>query len=231
MLTSSLRSVVKGLASFAFDESCLVCGEGEVEMCNVCRKSWSQKAAKIKGENFPIFSKVSYDDAAAKLVLFAKESGLSKAKALLANALADAILDLLTDLDLREGQVHLVPIPSSPLARTRRGEDFLYELAKITNKRLITIAPRFDFQVSRVLKLQKLTIDQSGLSERQRRVNLSGAFVADSKCRTSAQLLILDDVITTGSTLREAYRALKERNLTVLGAATACASQRRQLIR
>jgi hypothetical protein len=31
--------------------------------------------------------------------------------------------------------------------------------------------------------------------------------------------------------LREAYRALKERNLTVLGAATACASQRRLLIR
>jgi len=42
---------------------------------------------------------------------------------------------------------------------------------------------------------------------------------------------IIDDVITTGSTLREAVLALKERNLTVLGAATACASQRRLLIR
>ncbi|MFM8235920.1 MAG: phosphoribosyltransferase family protein [Actinomycetota bacterium] len=41
----------------------------------------------------------------------------------------------------------------------------------------------------------------------------------------------MDDVITTGSTIREAVRALKERNLTVLGAATACASQRRLLIR
>ncbi|MFM7623546.1 MAG: phosphoribosyltransferase family protein, partial [Actinomycetota bacterium] len=59
----------------------------------------------------------------------------------------------------------------------------------------------------------------------------SGAFYADLKIPITTQLVILDDVVTTGSTLREANRALKERNLTALGAATACASQRRLLIR
>ncbi|MBM3743396.1 MAG: phosphoribosyltransferase [Actinobacteria bacterium] len=43
-------------------------------------------------------------------------------------------------------------------------------------------------------------------------------------------MLVIDDFISTGSTLREAIRALKQRNLIVIGAATACATQRRLAI-
>ncbi len=79
--------------------------------------------------------------------------------------------------------------------------------------------------------MNKRVVDQSGLSETQRHDNLFGAFKVAKPLNSAAPIIIVDDVITTGSTLREAVRALKERNLTVLGAATACATQRRLLIR
>jgi predicted amidophosphoribosyltransferase len=82
-----------------------------------------------------------------------------------------------------------------------------------------------------MLSITKKVIDQSGLSETKRNANLFGAFEVVKPFRPTSAIIIIDDVITTGSTLREAVRALKERNLTVLGAATACASQRRLLIR
>ena len=87
------------------------------------------------------------------------------------------------------------------------------------------------FVVRPILSITKKVIDQSGLSETKRNANLFGAFEVVKPFRPTSAIIVIDDVITTGSTLREAVRALKERNLTVLGAATACASQRRLLIR
>jgi predicted amidophosphoribosyltransferase len=87
------------------------------------------------------------------------------------------------------------------------------------------------FVANPILSITKKVIDQSGLSETKRNANLYGAFEVVKPFRSTSPIIVIDDVITTGSTLREAVRALKERNLTVLGAATACASQRRLLIR
>ncbi|MFM8752799.1 MAG: phosphoribosyltransferase family protein [Actinomycetota bacterium] len=44
-------------------------------------------------------------------------------------------------------------------------------------------------------------------------------------------IIVVDDVLTTGATLRNAILALNERKMTVLGAATACASAHQLLIR
>ena len=231
MLARYMQSLVRGLTTLAFEESCLVCGAGDQALCLRCNENWSGEPKEIMGESFPIFSQAIYDDLAAKIVLSAKESGFGSAKEILSLALTKSVLALLRRSEVKEGRIDLVPIPSSRRAQIRRGEDFLFELAKLTKIRLAKAAPGFDFRISRVLKVRKLIRDQSGLSERERDLNLSGAFYADLKIPITTQLVILDDVVTTGSTLREANRALKERNLTALGAATACASQRRLLIR
>ena len=82
-----------------------------------------------------------------------------------------------------------------------------------------------------ILSLRRKVKDQSGLSATERQQNLAGAFAVTEAFDSQIPIIVIDDVITTGNTLREAIRALKERNLTVLGAATACASRRRLPIR
>ena len=72
--------------------------------------------------------------------------------------------------------------------------------------------------------VQTCALPISGLNSRQRKENLAGVFQLRNTLSTSLPIILVDDVITTGSTLRNALLALNERKMTVLGAATACAS-------
>ena len=72
-------------------------------------------------------------------------------------------------------------------------------------------------------------LDQSTLDARARAVNLAGSMAARPPrgADRQATLVLVDDVLTTGSTVREAQRALEERGLRVAGVATVAATRRR----
>jgi predicted amidophosphoribosyltransferase len=73
--------------------------------------------------------------------------------------------------------------------------------------------------------------DQAKLNSRERSQNLRGVFTVRDGVFAERPIVVVDDVITTGSTLRNAILALNESKMTVLGAATACASAHQFLIR
>lgn len=56
------------------------------------------------------------------------------------------------------------------------------------------------------------TIAQSSLKARKRADNIRGAFVADSERVRNKRILLVDDIITTGSTLNECSRELFNNN-------------------
>ena len=55
---------------------------------------------------------------------------------------------------------------------------------------------------------QRDTLQQVGLSAEERRENLSGAFAAEPTLVKGKQILLLDDVMTTGSTFSECSSVL-----------------------
>jgi ComF family protein len=60
------------------------------------------------------------------------------------------------------------------------------------------------------LKRVKLTLPQVGLSARERKHNLDGAFQADRAICEGRDVLLVDDVCTTGATLQSAAHALRK---------------------
>jgi ComF family protein len=74
---------------------------------------------------------------------------------------------------------------------------------------------------------QRRTESQSGLSSRQRRLNLRGAFfVAEPKRITGRSILLLDDIYTTGATARECTQTLLRAGAMSVYVATLARSQR-----
>jgi predicted amidophosphoribosyltransferase len=127
--------------------------------------------------------------------------------------------------------VALVPVPSRRAVVRRRGHDPMLRVARCAAVRLRRAGT--PAAVCRLLEPARLEVrDQAGLTAAERALNLSGTL----RCRPGRPpaghaVLVVDDVLTTGSTAREAQRALEEAGLRVDGVAAVAATRRRTVSR
>jgi ComF family protein len=101
----------------------------------------------------------------------------------------------------------IIAIPPSSKRLVERGFDHTAHLAAPL-ARALGIKRPVRFQPKPLARTRD-TPEQAGLDQQARRRNLQGAFAAHP-CVTGQSILLIDDVMTTGSTLREAARALRE---------------------
>jgi ComF family protein len=105
----------------------------------------------------------------------------------------------------------LVPVPMSPRKERRRGYNQAGLLARALGPRIgVDCAPP-------LLERHSERATQSSLPKRDRAANVRGAFRASALAR-GRSILIVDDICTTGETLRACAAALQSR-----GAARVCA--------
>ena len=83
------------------------------------------------------------------------------------------------------------------------------------------------FHTSDLLTHVRSVKDQSTLNRSQRERNLEGALkvIERREITSHGPIILVDDLVTSGATLLEAARALRNEGLIVLGAVTACVSQ------
>jgi len=97
-----------------------------------------------------------------------------------------------------------VPVPLHWWRRARRGFNQADELASL-------LAPRAKVPVLRALKRIRYTTTQTAFDRRERMENLRGAFIVrHPPAVLSRHLILVDDVFTTGSTVDECARVLRE---------------------
>ena len=214
--------MLNDLVNLVYPPKCLLCLKkaGNESLCQECKKLWKPLPHKLKDFNFPTYASIQYNRVAMKIVLLAKEEGNRFAQELLASALKTSITRLISGSDK---EISLVPIPTSFKPYRRRGINPILELASRTCAQMQN---NQEIKVAQLLEVRKTLQDQTGLTNLERLSNLAGAFqvksLIDSDSYESRRLIVIDDVVASGSTLREAVRVLKERNLTVIGAASAC---------
>jgi len=127
------------------------------------------------------------------------------------------------------GLVHLVPVPSSAAAVRSRGRDATTAIARSAARRLNAARTGCTLRVVRLLRPVRRLADQSDLTAVERRANLAGAYAVRPSFlpRRSVRVIVVDDLVTTGSSLAEATRALTTAGLEVIGAAVIAATVRR----
>jgi predicted amidophosphoribosyltransferase len=180
-----------------------------------------------------VWSTAEYRDQVRAGVVAWKDRGRADLTPVLAQALRRAVLAAVPVLAAPGEQtagrpVLLVPAPSSRRTRRARGHDPVRDLAE----RCATGLRRrgIEVRVIPALAQARRVEDQAGLGAAARQQNLSGALEVVrgwAAYLRGRDLLLVDDVVTTGATLLDCLRALDEADARVRAAATVAATRRR----
>ncbi|MDQ3466119.1 MAG: ComF family protein [Actinomycetota bacterium] len=226
-MTRLLTLLAAAVTDLALPRSCLGCCRPGDTVCVTCWAATGEPRAFTPDPCPPRFPPTwvagRYDAVLRSAVLAVKERGRSDLLPLLGAALAGAVAAAAPG----SGAVLLVPVPSTRAAVRRRGGDHMRLLARRTTVELqragrpVTVLP--------ALRLLRTPQDSAGLSAAERARNLDGVFAAGANTRrlaAGACVVLVDDVVTTGTTLTRCALALGEMGLQVSAAAVAGTTRR-----
>ncbi|NDF56805.1 MAG: ComF family protein [Actinobacteria bacterium] len=223
-----MKELIWGLLELVFPKFCIICYKSGDEICLECGSYWVAKPYKINLGETKLYFVKDYDSQAAKVTLLAKENHNKEAINLISFSIFLSIKALINESKL-SGTINIVTIPSSSKTIMKRGRD---NISDICNK-VIKLLRKDGINANNtpVLTQVRRVRDQSKLNRVERIRNLDYAYRLKNKQLDGNSCILMDDLITTGSSLSEAIRALTEAKITILGAVTACAVGRKSLIR
>lgn len=227
----SLRS----LSQLLFPPRCASCQLPGLVLCSHCSQAWTGAVRTGRIDALPLMWLSTYSPLTSPIILAAKEDNDRACQKILAQSLDRGVAEA-----LRLGWIspnrttYLLPIPSSQKNSRIRGRVHL---------RTVINQMRTPMKLLDLLIIDREVRDQSALGRVARAQNLAGAYrirgdfapshytrgadMAQEQSRDlrDGNLIIVDDLITTGSSLREAVRALKVAQISPDFALTACAAR------
>jgi predicted amidophosphoribosyltransferase len=226
-------TVLDGAIDLLLGGSCVGCGRPGRLLCPVCEGELPGGATPAWPTPTPAglvepWAASVYEGTTRAMVLGLKERRLLGLAAPLGRLLAAAV-----SCELPRGSpVVLVPVPSRPRTVRARGHEPTRTITVRAARRLRRAG--FDVEVRRLLRLRARVVDQAGLDATGRAANLRGSMQARAVAlrgpglrQRAVRVVVCDDVLTTGSTAREAQRALEAAGLEVVRVAVVAATPRR----
>jgi len=205
---AGVRRALAEALSLAFPVECAGCRAPGAALCDTCAPQLAPNATRRQlPSGLLVWSGLVFDAVAAGTLRALKEDGRTG----LARALAPALAAALTAAAEGRHGLLVVPIPASRAAMRRRG----YRVVELLTDRA-GVAP------ARLLVPTRRTADQRSLGIEARRGNVAGSLRA--RGGAGMDVVVVDDVVTTGATLEEAARALTAAGARVIGAATVAAT-------
>jgi predicted amidophosphoribosyltransferase len=192
---------------------CGGCGAPSTRWCDACATELSVAAEQPHVVNpridpqVPVFALGRYVGARRQAILAMKEHGRGDLVAPLARALAVGVHRLLT-WGMVETPLTIVPAPTRRSAARRRGGDPVARLARAA------VAGHPDVAVVPALRLKALARDSVGLGTSARERNIAGRVLLRGQ-RPRTEVVIVDDIVTTGATARESVRTLRAAGIQV----------------
>ena len=192
-------SLLESLASLLFPPRCAFCGKPGVHgVCSECEKAlpYCKTPLHERAEIGACLAPLKYEGIVREALLNYKfHAGQSRCTGF-GDVLAQAVAEHFG------GEFDIVTyVPVSKKRKQERGYDQSYLLARETCRHW-SVAPET------LLQKTKDNVAQSSLSSREeRQKNVVGAYVAVNEDKIKGQrILLIDDILTTGATLREAAR-------------------------
>ncbi|MGY4710176.1 ComF family protein [Mycolicibacterium sp. CBM1] len=191
---------------------CGGCGAPSTKWCDTCAatlKVHTDEPHLVTARTdpgVPVFSLGRYAGPRRQAIVALKEHGRRDLVAPLARALALGIHQLLS-WGIVDTPITVVPAPTRASAARRRGGDPVTRIAGAATEQHPEIA------VVQALRTRAFVRDSVGLTSTAREHNLSGR--VKLRRAVTGEILLVDDIVTTGATAREAVRTLHRAGATV----------------
>jgi predicted amidophosphoribosyltransferase len=188
---------------------CGGCGAPSTRWCDACARELVVRAdephvvAPRVHPGVPVFSLGRYAGARRSAIVAVKEQGRADLIRPLGAALRGGLRQLLT-WGLLGPPLTVVPAPSRRHVARRRGGDPVMRMA------LAATSGGRDVRVVQALRMKALVRDSVGLSGAARQRNVAGRVrLSGSPNGLSGDVLVVDDIVTTGATAAESVRVLQ----------------------
>ena len=221
------KEALSFIASLLFPKRCIRCRKsGEYvcdncfatisflqhQLCGVCQKGsidgLTHPKCRTKHGIDGIISSIAYKGIVKKLLYqFKYKPYLSDLKLILGQLLYEGIIQQESfENYISDKKVWITSVPLHKSRERKRG----YNQSELLAKEL---SFRFNFPYHELLIREKQTKPQFELKKEERSKNILGAFSVDNKLRNKIKgkkILLVDDITTTGATLRECGKTLKK---------------------
>ncbi len=185
---------------------CGGCGAPSTRWCDACATELAVKPDEPHVVNpridpeVPVFALGRYANARRRAILALKEHHRADLVVPLARTLALGVHRLLS-WGIVDTPLTIVPAPTRRSAARRRGGDPVTRLARAA------VAAHPEVAVAAALRIKALTRDSVGLGTAARERNITGRVVLRGR-PPRTDVMVVDDIVTTGATARESVRVL-----------------------
>ena len=202
-----IKEIIKNLINQLYPEKCILCGQNseEYNLCKTCLKSikFSTDFHKRIINSVQIYSPFFYQNNIQKLILNYK----FKHKKSLYKLFSNLLFNYYNSCELKEilnpQNTIIVGIPSYKDRKNKRGYDHINliveEFSKLSN---ISYSHK-------IIEKIKYTKPQHNLTYKERYENIKNSFKINSENINKSNILIIDDIVTSGATANEIINMFK----------------------
>ncbi|MFA6273988.1 MAG: phosphoribosyltransferase family protein [Candidatus Paceibacterota bacterium] len=201
--------MINTILNIIFPVNCLSCGKNGFELCIRCLSDCPPAERESAKWIFPLFD--YRHPLIKKSIWLLKYKGKKRISNIFAEVLYGRIIEEMADLLVLENfkAPILIPIPLSSKRKRERG----FNQTELICKKLIKLDKENIFKLEKnVLIKPKETEHQAKIEDRAKRLkNIVGSFaVKNIEKIKDRNIILIDDVSTTGATLSEARKILKQ---------------------
>ena len=199
-----LNSFISDLTGLLSQNYCYFCGKVDEIICHECLIS-NLDLAKIQYvQSVPILTMTTKDKTFSKLITSYKDEGVSN----LVQPFSKVVSFGLRFFSKHQ-QVKVVNVPSTNKALQKRGFD---PISLMTETACLLAGKRFIYEKRLLINCRERQ-DQASLNFQQRKLNTESAFKANFA--EIKPVIIVDDLITTGSSITQSIFALRAKKIKI----------------